>query len=190
MHKNKNITNMKPMITIDSVYKKFNLLIKANCSDYASIAELSKELKVLKTELMEFIENNEKLFNTIQNKKLGLCVKNVYLTPADNPKTEEWLDKMKHKYEKHIIVTDIDNYGSHAGYAIIEDKENTCRNKEYLWRNTKSKIEYLKSQQIIKDSIIIMGSGYSGYAMNMDNVIICGDWQKKLTDLGWTFEIK
>lgn len=181
---------MKPMITIDSVYKKFKLLIKANCSDYASIAELSKELKVLKTELMEFIENNEKLFNTIQNKKLGLCVKNVYLTPADNPKTEEWLDKMKHQYEKHIIVTDIDNYGSHTGYAIIEDKENTYRNKEYLWRNTKSKIEYLKSQQIIKDSIIIMGSGYSGCAMNMDNVIICGDWQKKLTDLGWTFEIK
>lgn len=181
---------MKPIITIDSVYKKFNLLIKANCSDYASIAELSKELKVLKTELMEFIENNEKLFNTIQNKKLGLCIKNVYLNIDDNPNTEEWLDKMKHKYEKHIIVTDIDNCGSHAGYAIIEDKENLCQNKEYLWRNTKSKIYYLYDQHLIMNMPVVLGSGYSSYAMNIDNVIICGDWQKKLKDLGWTFEIK
>lgn len=181
---------MKPIITIDSVYKKFNLLIKANCSDYASITELSKELKVLKTELMEFIENNEKLFNTIQNKKLGLCIKNVYLNIDDNPNTEEWLDKMKSKYEKHIIVTDIDNYGTHVGYAIIEDKENICQNKEYLWRNTKSKIYYLYDQKLIMSMPISFGTGYTASSITIDNVLIDHEWQEKLKDLGWTFEIK
>lgn len=183
---------MKVVLNIELIYKKFNLLLKANCSDFASISELSKELKVLKTELMEFIECNEKLFNVFPfpNKKLGLCVKNVYLTPADNPKTDEWLEHMMQSYKTCIEVSPIDNYGTVAGYAIFEDFENTCVNKEHLWRNTKSKIEYLKSQQIIKDSIIIMGSGYSSYIQNVENVLIEDNWREKLKNLGWTFNIK
>lgn len=38
--------------------------------------------------------------------------------------------------------------------------------------------------------MITMGVGYVSHMQNVENVLIEDNWQKKLADLGWTFEIK
>lgn len=177
-------------LTIELVCKKCRLLKRANCQDFVTLAELSRELKVTKTELMEFIENNEKLFNTSeQSISAGLRILEVYSKVSDNPANQEWLDNMKELYNHHVEVSKIDDYGNILGYQIIEDVEKGSKNREHLWRNTKAKLDYLHQLHIISSLPVYVG-GYAGYNISIPHMFVNSDWQDELKKLGWTFNIR
>lgn len=48
---------------ISEIKRKFELLKMANASNYCLVSELAKELKVSKTDLMQFVLDNYKLFH-------------------------------------------------------------------------------------------------------------------------------
>lgn len=77
---------------IKEIKRRFDLLCKANNEGYTLLSELAKELKVSKTDLMQLIEDNSKLFKTgslvrnegrVNRKNLGLVVTDVYLSPEE-----------------------------------------------------------------------------------------------------------
>ena len=95
---------MKPTtpleLQITEIHRIVSLIQKVNCSTFALISETSSELGIKKTALMQYIEDHPKLFNIIEAtstsakgvvKTLGLAIRKVYLTPEENPVTDEWL---------------------------------------------------------------------------------------------------
>lgn len=89
---------------ITEIKKRVDLLKMVNNMTYCLVSELAKELKVRKTDLMQFILDNPKLFyaeniwlykeaphskNQTGHKNLGVCIKEVYLSPEDNFRTDE-----------------------------------------------------------------------------------------------------
>ena len=93
---------MKPAtpleLQITEIHRIVSLIQKVNCSTFALISETASELGIKKTALMQFIEDNPKLFDIIEatstsakgvKKTLGLGIRNVYLTAEENPVTEE-----------------------------------------------------------------------------------------------------
>lgn len=175
---------------INEIIKKFNLLKKANNENYVTISELAKELKIYKTELMEFIEKNEELFSTnyIKNnrKNLGLCIFDIYEYKYLNPNTVEFALYNKQQYANTIYVTPIVDYGYIKGYEIIEDIKENSKHREHIWRNTKEKINELKKLGIISNKEFIFGSMFDSYNKNIENVL-CDNWEDKLKEIKWKF---
>ena len=60
---------MKTEINILDVKKRFDLLKRIYGRTYCDVPDLAKELGVKKTDLMDFIEQNPKLFNVKNEKK-------------------------------------------------------------------------------------------------------------------------
>lgn len=112
---------------IAEIKRRFDLIKIVNNKKYCLVTELAKELKVSITDLMQFILNNPKLFYTnnqwsykdkvvyrnvagmkfkdidrIKNKNLGLGIEQVYISPEDNFRTEEWLQKQITDKAKYI----------------------------------------------------------------------------------------
>ena len=105
------------IMDIAEIKRRVDLLKMANNKKYCLIPELAKELKVSKTDLMQFILDNPKLFHTdnqwtykvmlrsqkvAPNKNLGLGIEEVYILPEDNFRTEEWLQKQKVEKARYI----------------------------------------------------------------------------------------
>ena len=106
---------------IAEIKRRVDLLKMANNKKYCLIPELAKELKVSKTDLMQFILDNPKLFHTdnqwtykvmlrsqkvAPNKNLGLGIEEVYILPEDNFRTEEWLQKQKVEKARYIHISE------------------------------------------------------------------------------------
>ena len=93
------------VIDISEVNRIVELLKKVDCTNYALISDVSKEMGIKKTALMQFIVDNPKLFSLVEvtkkGKSAGLGIKMVYLTAEQNPETEEWLDLQK----EHLCTT-------------------------------------------------------------------------------------
>ena len=90
-------------LEITEIKRIVNLIQKIECKNYAVLTDTAKELGVKKTELMQFIEDNNKLFKISEvNGVKGLTISNVYLKPEDNPETDEWIEKKKKEWEKHL----------------------------------------------------------------------------------------
>lgn len=51
-------------MNIAEIKRRFDLLKTANASNYCLVSELAKELRASKTDLMQFILDNPKLFHT------------------------------------------------------------------------------------------------------------------------------
>jgi hypothetical protein len=193
---------------IHEVKKTVDLLKKANGCSYVTLTELSKELKTTKTKLMEFIENNNRLFilkhkwttkdktvittfagrkykDTIQvkAKDLGLCVENVFLQLDENYNNIEWAEKMKITHEKYLNITPSNNYGYIQGYYVELDKEDETYRK-HLWRNTKEKIEKIKDY--LSSGYFVYGGLGDSYSTKHDNIITTENIEK-LKKEGWTF---
>ena len=172
----------------------------ANNKKYCLIPELAKELKVSKTDLMQFILDNPKLFHTdnqwtykvmprsqkvVQNKNLGLGVEEVFLLPENNFRTEEWVDVQIASKDKYIHISEFDYYGV-QGYYISIDKENNSQYREWLWRNTEPKMKVIKALGVThKDTFYTGGFGDSSahpvdYAVSLNSL-------EKLKKEGWTF---
>lgn len=174
---------------ISEVKRITDLLKRANCTNFALVSEIAKEMSVKKTALMQFIEDNPKLFRLGEAFKstkttktsLGLSIITAYLTAEENPDTEEWMDKMKKAWDKKIHVGEQTYYGYHEYFCIPEDDGDS---KEGKYRNTPEKIKFLVEKGIIKK----VSGGYGGFSdyYRTEYYPYCEDVQKALEDIGWT----
>lgn len=180
---------------ITEIKRRFDLLTKANNENYCLLSELAKELSIKKTDLMQFIEDNYKLFsicamerkmNNGKFKNLGVAIQNVYLHVDENPITDEWLKKHLEEYKDYIYIEEISNYGEILGYYVKEDKDGKLR--ENLWRNTKEKIEKLRKQGIIGERTFYIGGYNDSYKRIYDTTLLQG-WRNHLKDEGWRCNI-
>ena len=153
---------------IIEIKRRVDLLKTANNKNYCLIPELAKELKISKTDLMQFILDNPKLFYTdnqwsykskvvyrnmsgvrfkdidkVRDKNL-VGIEKVYILPEDNFRTEEWLQVQIDSKAKYIHISEFDYYGV-QGYYIEIDKKEKSKYREYLWRNTEVKVFELQS---------------------------------------------
>lgn len=186
-----------------------DLLKKANVSSYVTLVELSKELKTPKTKLMQFLEDNGRLFiltqrwepkqkvitsnfqgrkykDTIQvrGKNLGVCIDEAFVNLSDNYNNIEWINKTKAEKAKYLYVSEASNYGYIEGYYIDIDVNKDSKYREYLWRNTQEKLDQIKEFTGTR-RFTIGGFGDSSsyekqYAISAENI-------EKLKSLGWEF---
>lgn len=154
---------MKPLekgktseLRISEVHRIVSLIQKVNCSTFALVTETASELGIKKTALMQYIEDNPKHFDIIKAtgksangtvKSLGLAIRKVYLTPDENPDTEEWLEIQKKVWEKKIQVSGLYYYGILEFHYITADDP---KDRKSLYRNTPEKIQTLVDAGLIK----------------------------------------
>lgn len=185
---------------IAEIKRRVDLLKMANNKKYCLIPELAKELKVSKTDLMQFVLDNPKLFHTdnqwtykvmprsqtvVKNKNLGLGVEEVYLSPEHNFRTEEWLQVQIIEKAKYIRISEFDYYGV-QGYYISIDKEGDSRYREWLWRNTEAKVKEVQSLGVLHKHTFYTG-GFGDSSAHPVDYAISLDGLDKLTQAGWTF---
>lgn len=190
------------IMDIVEIKRRVDLLKMANNKKYCLISELAKELKVRKTDLMQFILDNPKLFHTdnqwtykvmprsqqiTTDKNLGLGIEEVYLSPEDNFRTDEWLQKQIVDKAKYIHISEFNNYGHIEGYFVqIDDEKNSSKYREWAWRNTKSKIDEIQTLGVFhKEKFYIGGLGDCS-ACPVDYAI-SPDGLDELIRAGWTF---
>ena len=174
---------------INEILRIVNLLQKVDCTSYALITDVAKEMGIKKTVLMQYIEDNPKLFDIIEAtsksakgvvKTLGLAIRKVYLTPEENPVTEEWLAVKKKEWEKKIQVFEQTYYGQHEFWYLAADNE---RGRKNLWRNTPEKIQALIDAGAIKTEKTCYG-GFSD-CYNWEGLVLTSDAEEAITKLGW-----
>lgn len=154
------------------------------------INKTAKEMGVKKTVLMQFINDNPKLFKVVpyiggitsnaKAKNLGLVIKTVYDSAEENPETEEWLEVRKKAWEKKIHIGERSYYGCHEYWLIPEEGDG----KERKYRNTPEKIQELVDAGVIKKTITCYGGW--GDARHEDVFIFNDDVKKAIEDYGWT----
>ena len=184
---------MKPTtpleLQITEIHRIVSLIQKVNCSTFALISETASDLGIKKTALMQYIEDHPKNFSIQEitstsakgvNKTLGLGIKKVYLTPEENPVTDEWLAVKKKEWENKIQVFEQTYYGQHEFWYLAADNGKERRN---LWRNTPEKIQALIDAGAIK----MEKSGYGGFSdyYNWEGLLLTPDAAEAITKLGW-----
>ena len=177
---------------ISEINRIVNLLQKVDCTWYALIADVAREMGIKKTALMQFIEDNPKNFRiqeiTITSTKgvkktLGLGIQKVYLTADQNPDTEEWLELQKSNWNKKIHVDEQTYYGQHEFWCFPEEYEQDSK-RYHLWRNTPEKFQELEEMGILKKTTQWYGGFSDSYKRD---VYLCNDETlQKLADAGWT----
>ena len=177
---------------ISEINRIVNLLQKVDCTWYALIADVAREMGIKKTALMQFIDDNPKNFRiqeiTITSAKgvkktLGLGIQKVYLTAEQNPETEEWLAKQKADWEKKLHVYEQTYYGQHEFWCFPEEYDQDSR-RYHLWRNTPEKFQELVDKGILKKTTQWYGGLGDSYQRD---VYLCNDdILQKLADAGWT----
>ena len=174
---------------ISEILRIVNLLQKVDCTSYALITDVAKEMGIKKTVLMQYIEDHPKLFDIIEAtskstkgvlKTLGLAIRKVYLTPEENPVTEEWLAVKKKEWENKIQVFEQSYYGQHEFWYLATDDE---RGRKNLWRNTPEKIQALIDAGAIKMEKTCYG-GFSD-CYNWEGLVLTPDAAEAITKLGW-----
>lgn len=188
------------IMDIAEIKRRVDLLKMANNKKYCLIPELAKELKVSKTDLMQFILDNPKLFHTdnqwtykvmprsqkvAPNKNLGLGIEEVYILPEDNFRTEEWLQKQKVEKARYIHISEFDYYGV-QGYYVSIDKEGDSKYREWLWRNTTSKVKEIQSLGVLHKDTFYTG-GFGDSSAHPIDYAISPDGLEKLKQSGWIF---
>ena len=142
---------------------------------------------IKKTALMQYIEDNPKLFKLVEVSKkgnvVGLGIRTVYTDPVNNPVTEEWLAKKQEEWKDKIQVFGQYYYGVLEFYYIAADHEKSNGNRENLWRNTPEKIAYLEEAGLIKK----VKSGYGGLGdyYNWEGYRLDEESTKALKEAGW-----
>lgn len=184
---------------ISKIKRMVELLQNVNCERIVLISEVAKEMRVKKTALMQYIEDNPKLFKLeektkrIENGKrtLGLGIIAAYLSEDENPDTDEWLTKKKEEWENKIHIGEQTYYGCHEYWMIPEDNPKST-NDDYkklgMYRNTPEKIKFLEEKGIIKK----VSGGYGGFSdyYRTEYYPYNNEVQKALEDIGWTTDFK
>ena len=181
---------------ISEISRIVNLLQKVDCTWYALIVDVAREMGIKKTALMQFIEDNPKNFSiqeiTITSAKgvkktLGLGIRKVYLTADENPDTEEWLELQKTNWMRKLHVYEQTYYGQHEFWCFPEEYDQDSR-RYNLWRNTPEKFKELEEMGILKKTTQWYGGLSDSYQRD---VYLCNDdILQKLADAGWTTDFK
>jgi len=152
---------MKTELTISEIQRIVNLIQRVDCLNYALITDTAKELGIKKTALMQYIEDNPKLFELVEvNKpKGGLAISRVFTDANQNPATEEWLAVKKFQWKNKLRVFGKYYYDRLEFYYLDVDSGSTCSNRENLWRNTPEKIQTLIDAGVLKK----VKTGYGGF---------------------------
>lgn len=173
---------------INEIQRIVNLIQKVDCKSYALITDTAKELGIKKTVMMQYIEDNPKLFKLVEVKNskgvvTGLGISVVYTDPVNNPVTEEWLVKKKEEWKNKIQVFGEYYYGVLEFHFIAVDSEKTNGNRENLWRNTPEKIQTLIDAGLIKK----VKSGYGGLGdyYNWEGYKLDIESTNALKEAGW-----
>lgn len=177
-------------LQITEVHRIASLIQKVNCSTFALVTETASEIGIKKTALMQYIEDNPKLFDIIKAtsksakgtvKSQGLAIKKVYLTPEENPDTEEWLAIQKKAWERKIQVSGKYYYDILEFYYIEADD---AKDRKSLYRNTPEKIQSLVDAGLIKKVSTCYGGlndsyNWKGYRLDIDsaNAIKAAGWE-------------
>lgn len=174
------------VIDISEVNRIVNLLKKVDCTNYALISDVSKEMGIKKTALMQFVEDNPKLFRLVEVKKkdkvVGLGIHTVYTDPNQNPVTEEWLKVQKVMWGGKINVSEMSYYGAHEFYYLkVDDPKDSLR--EGLWRNTPEKIQKLVDAGAICEKSTCYG-GF-GDCSNWTGLLLTKEAETAIKELGW-----
>ena len=184
---------------ISEIKRIVELLQKVNCERFVLISEVAKEMGLKKTALMQFIEDNPKLFKlgelaerakyTKNTRGLGIIA--TYLSADENPDTEGWLTKMKKEWENKIHIEEQIYYGYHQYWWIPEDdpkSDGDYYKKLGMYRNTPEKIKFLEEKGIIKK----VSGGYGGFSdyYRTEYYPYNNKVQKALEDIGWTTDFK
>ena len=174
-------------IEINQIIRVVNLLKQVNNQFSALVAETAKEMGVKKTDLMEFINVNSRLFR-LENDKKGLRIKTAYPSVSDNPYNPEWLERKQKEYARTLYVRQWNCYGQLENFYVGTDassvNDKSYEDKKYLWRNTKEKME-----AFIKTGHFFEGTGSTGmwsgttlpYCLKYEHMIA-------LIDEGWTLD--
>lgn len=206
----------------EQIKETFDLILKIENKSYVLIPHLAKELKVDKFQLTQYIIDNPKVFyfenefsykhvkvkrylwpgqkefywdtNYVKNKSLGLAVKNVYLNPDDNYRTDEWLQKMIETQKHYIAISEMNNYGYIQGYYLSKDvkpeKQTDDKYRFWKWRNTDEKLDYLKSNGYTNEGGAVYGGFGDSHSVKYDHEITLNSIGK-LQAMGWTMnEVK
>ena len=172
------------VIDINEVNRIVNLLKKVNCTNHALISDVSKEMGIKKTSLMQYIEDNPKLFSLCEvkkgNKVLGLGIYTVYTNANQNPETEEWMKVQKSKWEHKLHVGEWDYYGVREFLYFPQEYSDS---KESKYRNTKEKFKELEEAGILKRTT--QGYGSFGDYSKVEVYLCNGEILKKLDEAGW-----
>ena len=175
----------KPELQIAEVNRIAELIKKVDCTNYALISDVSKEMGIKKTALMQFIVDNPKLFKLVEvtkkEKTVGLAIKKVYMTAEENPATEEWLEKMKALWEKKIHISSQYYYGQLEFHHIAVD---STEGKKNLYRNTPEKIQELENAGLITKSECWYGGLSDSY--KIETYRVNSEDIKKIEAAGWT----
>lgn len=180
-------------ITISEVVKRVNLLKQATCEDVVPVRAVAKELNIRLTDLMNYINSNPGCFRTTElysaNKKpKGLGIAAAYLTPSDNPGTDEWIEKQIESCRKTIWISKWDNYGTIEGYYVNEDiKKEIDKFQLHLWRNTHEKIEELKKLGVFYETTFYIG-GFMDCSSTHCSTAINETGRKIAEENGWTIK--
>lgn len=182
-------------LEISEIKRIVHLIQTVDCTRYALIADVAKEMSVKKTEIMQFIEDNPKLFSIYRidittkttTKNLGLGIGKVYLKANENPDTEEWMNDKIAEWDKKIHVAEMTYYDQHEYYYIPEDdpkSENSTYAKQGKYRNTPAKIKELVDAGILKKS----SAGYGGLGdyHEAQAYLYTAEVGKAINDYGWT----
>ena len=173
------------VIDISEVNRIVSLLKRVDCTNYALISDVSKEMGIKKTALMQFVEDNTKLFRLVEVKKkdkvVGLGIHTVYTDPNQNPDTEEWMNVQKVFWNQKLHVGEWTYYGQHEFWYFPEEMSDS---KESKYRNTQEKFQELEDLGILKKETQCYGGFMdSGKA----DVYLCNkEVLEKLTAAGWT----
>ena len=174
----------KPELQIAEVNRIAELIKKVDCTNYALISDVSKEMGIKKTALMQFIVDNPKLFKLVEvtkkEKTVGLAIKKVYMTAEENPATEEWLEKMKALWEKKIHISSQYYYGQLEFHHIAVD---STEGKKNLYRNTPEKIQELEEAGLITKSECWYGGLSDSY--KIETYPVNSETIKKIEEAGW-----
>lgn len=176
---------------IKEIKKRFELLKKIDGGTFVQASDLAKELKVSKTDLMMFIEDNPKLFDaeykySPKNVLLGLCINTVYTSPEENVYCEEGIERMRMEYAKYIYIREFNNYGRIEGYYIEIDEPRERNNNVHLWRNTKEKLDELKKMFVVQRGVFYQG-GWGDCSKCPKDYVITEKGLATLEANGWTF---
>ena len=185
-------TNCMNNMEISEILRIVNLLQKVDCTWYALITDVAREMGIKKTTLMQYIEDNPKNFSiqeiTITSAKgvkktLGLGIRIVYLTAEQNPVTEEWLELQKSNWNKKLHVDEQTYYGQHEFWCFPEEYDQDSK-RYHLWRNTPEKFQQLEEMGILKKTTQWYGGFSDSYKRD---VYLCNEeTRQKLADAGWT----
>jgi hypothetical protein len=148
--------------TIYNAVRTLRLLKQANCEDHVPLAELAREMKTSKTELMSLINHHPDLFVTeapnlkkTGGRNPGLLIRDAFATAEENYTTPEFLERLREENRMTVHVTEHGSYGQVQGYYACPDEKYRDgygheapdspdhRKNTHLWRNTAEKLSRL-----------------------------------------------